>query len=304
MGDKENLHSAAYFGETRDYWWNADFLELLAHRWRLAEARSVLDVGCGAGHWGRTLGRFVAEDAHIVGVDREAGWVEAAQRAATERGIDHIFEYRQGIAESLPFPDNTFDLVTCQTVLIHVADPEAVVREMMRVTKPRGRIAVAEPNNVSGMLLLDSAGFAAPPERVLGLVRFLFLCERGKAAVGEGHNSIGEMIPGIFAAAGLQNVSVFMNDKTSTVLPPYETPEEKAIIAEIAEHDRVDRWVWDRSETRRFFLAGGGREDEFDDLWEMMRAQRREALKAIAARTYSTAGGALCYCASGLKPGD
>ena len=50
-------HSAEYFGDTRDYWWNADFLELMGKRLSLDRARDVLDVGCGVGHWGRLPAR-------------------------------------------------------------------------------------------------------------------------------------------------------------------------------------------------------------------------------------------------------
>src|SRR5687767_11206229 len=48
-------HSAETFIESRDLWWNADFLDLCRKRWNLAKVRTVLDVGCGVGHWGRTL---------------------------------------------------------------------------------------------------------------------------------------------------------------------------------------------------------------------------------------------------------
>jgi cyclopropane fatty-acyl-phospholipid synthase-like methyltransferase len=43
-------HSAEYFGETRDYWWNLDFLELMGRRLSLDRVQDVLDVGCGIGH--------------------------------------------------------------------------------------------------------------------------------------------------------------------------------------------------------------------------------------------------------------
>jgi trans-aconitate methyltransferase len=48
-------HSAEWFGEQRDFWWNRDFLDLMAARWRLHEASSLADIGCGIGHWSRLL---------------------------------------------------------------------------------------------------------------------------------------------------------------------------------------------------------------------------------------------------------
>ncbi|MGA1192723.1 MAG: hypothetical protein ACO3XO_10635, partial [Bdellovibrionota bacterium] len=47
-----NLHSAEYFGRQRSFWWNSDFLSLMATRWNLRNANKILDVGCGVGHWG------------------------------------------------------------------------------------------------------------------------------------------------------------------------------------------------------------------------------------------------------------
>ena len=46
-------HSAAHFGEQRDFWWHRDFLDLMALRWKLADASSIADIGCGLGHWSR-----------------------------------------------------------------------------------------------------------------------------------------------------------------------------------------------------------------------------------------------------------
>src|SRR4029079_4372233 len=89
-------------GDWRDTWWNADFLELMARRWRLSEARRVLDVGCGAEHWGRQLPPYLPPDATITGVDREAAFVEKANAKAGELGIAHRASYRPAAIESLP----------------------------------------------------------------------------------------------------------------------------------------------------------------------------------------------------------
>src|SRR5450432_2646394 len=165
-------HSAEYFGDTRDHWWNLDFLQLMAKRWSLENARDVLDVGCGVGHWGMLLASVMPDNVRVTGIDREPRWVKDATARALASGVAERFSYRVGEAERLPFPDNSFDLTTCQTLLIHLSDPAAAVAEMLRVTKPGGLVAVAEPNNLTASLLLDSISNQASIEEIVELVRF------------------------------------------------------------------------------------------------------------------------------------
>jgi SAM-dependent methyltransferase len=294
-------HSAEYFGDTRDHWWNRDYLELVARRWQLGGVRDVLDVGCGVGHWGRTLAQVLPAEARITGVDPDPYWVETARGRAAERADAARFEYQVGVAERLPFADVSFDLVTCQTVLIHVADPAAALAEMVRVTRPGGRVAVAEPNNVAGALL-DAGVLQEPPEHTLALVRLQLLCERGKHALGEGHNSVGELVPALMAARGLVDVEVSINDKANVVLPPYESAEQRAFVEELRELAGRDFWIWSRADTQRYFLAGGGQGHEFEGLWATAMAAARRAAEAAEGGTYVHAGGTVGYLVTGTKP--
>src|SRR5882672_9058101 len=131
-------HSAEYFGESRDYWWSDDFLALSLRRWSVAPLRKVLDVGCGIGHWGRAWARVMPPEVEFTGIDREPRWVEQARARSGRAGIGARCKYEVGVAEKLPFPDHSFDFVTCQTLLIHVGDVRAVLAEMARVTRPGG----------------------------------------------------------------------------------------------------------------------------------------------------------------------
>ena len=79
-------HSAAYFDEQRDFWWNLDFLGLVAARLDLARVRSVLDVGAGPGHWGRTLLAVLSPQATVVGVERDPRRVTQAREHAARLG--------------------------------------------------------------------------------------------------------------------------------------------------------------------------------------------------------------------------
>lgn len=300
MGDER--HSAAYFGDSRDHWWNPDFLALMAKRWDLAEAKTVLDVGCGVGHWGRTLAPFLPLDASIVGIDREPDWVEEATRRASRVGGSRTFRYLEGLAERIPFPDATFDLVTCQTVLMHVADPSAAIQEMLRVLRPGGRIAVAEPNNAIGGVVRTSESANASIDRRMALARFQVVCEEGKRSLGEGDNSLGDLVPGLFARAGLVDLSVYLNDRARPLLPPYASLAERAAIAEMDRFAEREFWIWSKADTARYFAAGGGTEAEFEALWSMAIEARRAEVTAIREQRLDDGGAGLVYLVSGRKP--
>jgi ubiquinone/menaquinone biosynthesis C-methylase UbiE len=201
-----NSHSAEHFGDTRDYWWNLDFLELMGKRLSLDRVQNVLDVGCGVGHWGQLLAKVIAPSARVQGIDRDPLWVEKAAARAAARGLADRFDYRVAVAEKLPFADASFDLVTCQTVLIHMPDPGRVVDEMIRVARPGGLILAAEPNNVTGALMLDSVSFHDPVDEILVHVRLKLICERGRlrsarAAIQSGISSRASSPNEAFAAS-------------------------------------------------------------------------------------------------------
>src|SRR5262249_43017371 len=127
------------------------------------------------------------------------------------------------------------------------------------------------------------------------------ICERGKAALGEGNNSVGDLIPGLFAGRGLSDISVYLNDRTNAFLPPYGSPEQRAALEESADFKDRDFWIWSREDTQRYFRAGGGRADEFDALWSVAIGGSDKFDEAIAARTYASAGGSVSYLIAGRK---
>jgi ubiquinone/menaquinone biosynthesis C-methylase UbiE len=298
----KSFHSAEYFGDTRDHWWNQDFLELMAQRWKLSGVRDVLDVGCGVGHWGRLLERVLPKEARVIGIDRDPFWIEKATGRAGAAGLTERFQYQVAVAEELPFKDGTFDLVTCQTVLIHARDPGATLAEMIRVVKPGGLVVVAEPNNAASSLILDTATFNAPVDDIVAMVRFQLVCERGKAALNEGNNSAGELMPALFAERGLADIQVYLNDKASPLFPPYTSQHARALIDEMVDFADRDFWCWSREDTRRYFLAGGGSEEELNKCWSAALAGSKRAAESIKQGTYAAAGGALCYLVSGRRP--
>ncbi len=286
-------HSEDYFGSERDFWWNDDFLALIARRCQLDGVRRVLDVGCGVGHWTRALAPHLPDAAVIDGIDREAEWVTRAQAAADSAGLSQRAHFTRGAAEAIPFADGTFDLVTCQTVLIHVADCAAVLREMRRVLAPDGRLLLAEPNNLAASLVATSS--SGTLDQRLSLTRFQALCERGKSLLGEGDNSVGDLLPGLAAQCGFVDVRVWISDRASELVPPYADAAQRAIVREARDFTARDLWIWNRSDTHRYFLAGGGDDAEFDPLWQLAILSSANTARDVAAGTHHTAGGNLTY---------
>lgn len=117
-----------------------------SQRWRTVEnsaafltaelhaGRTVLDVGCGPGTITVDIARHVTPGT-VVGVDPTESVLTQGRRHAEDAGVDNV-EFQAGDANQLDFPDDTFDIVHAHQVLLHLTDPVAALREMLRVAKP------------------------------------------------------------------------------------------------------------------------------------------------------------------------
>ncbi|MEV5411612.1 methyltransferase domain-containing protein [Thermopolyspora sp. NPDC052614] len=127
---------------------------LRSHRWRTAEnsaayllpylaaGMSVLDVGCGPGTITADLAARVAPG-KVTAVEVAADALEAARAEADSRGQDNI-EFTVADVHALDFPDDVFDVVHAHQVVQHLGDPVQALREMRRVCRPGGIIAVRD----------------------------------------------------------------------------------------------------------------------------------------------------------------
>jgi ubiquinone/menaquinone biosynthesis C-methylase UbiE len=107
----------------------------------IVQGQSVLDIAGGAGEPSLTIARKVAPNGSVMCTDAIAKMVEAAQAEAQQQGLTNI-EFRQCPAESLPFSDNSFDITVCRLGAMFFSDPPAAFREMLRVTKSGGTLAL------------------------------------------------------------------------------------------------------------------------------------------------------------------
>ena len=295
------IELVGFRGTWRDLFWNHDFLDLMARRLELFAVRDALDVGCGAGHWGRALWTHTPPETRWVGVDPEEAFLSLARESANGRA-----EYRVATAESLPFPDASFDLVTCQLVLIHVKDAAAALREMIRVLRPGGVLLAAEPDNRAGNIALLNGEPRPCDEDYLAILELLLVGERGKQALGEGDQSIGGRLPGLFASSGLSEVMAYTNDRCINLHPPYARNDEKVWLDQELAWSAEDASVLcgSRETNWRFFEAGGGNEKRFDECWAAVRRWMTAVREGIETHTYASARGFVMYLVSGRTRSD
>ena len=107
----------------------------------ISEAQSVLDVAGGPGEPSLTIAEIVGPTGSVMCTDAVKVMVTAAQSVAHHRGFKNL-RFRQCTADSLPFPDNSFDTVVCRLGAMFFSDPFAALREMLRVVRSKGAVSL------------------------------------------------------------------------------------------------------------------------------------------------------------------
>jgi ubiquinone/menaquinone biosynthesis C-methylase UbiE len=128
----------------------------VAHALRLVNRRErgrALDIGSGPGQIVVKLARSLTRW-KFVAVDRSSHMVAeaVANLAAAGPELAGRVEFQIADANALPYPDATFDLVTCNSVLHHMAEPERLLAEIARLVKPRGAVLLRDlrrPNRLA-----------------------------------------------------------------------------------------------------------------------------------------------------------
>jgi SAM-dependent methyltransferase len=123
---------------------------------RIRPGERVLAVACGSGVLAREVASRAGASGSVFGLDPNPGMLAVAER------LSPAIEWRQGTAESLPFADESFDAVVCQFGLMFFTDRRQALREMLRVSRSKGRLAIAvwdsldhTPAYASAVALLD-----------------------------------------------------------------------------------------------------------------------------------------------------
>lgn len=135
------------------YAYEALFVPALFGQWaakvadaaQLKSGQRVLDVASGTGILAREIASRTGSLGRVVGIDPSPGMNAVARKLAP------ALEWREGAAESLPFPDGSFDAVVSQFGLMFFTDRRQALREMLRVLTPEGRLVIAVWDSLENM---------------------------------------------------------------------------------------------------------------------------------------------------------
>ena len=169
---------------------------------RLEPGMKALDIGCGIGTDAFDLAERVGPGGHVTGVDFSESLIAEAKRRAARRNQSVTFEI--GDAQSMRFPDNTFDVVRTERMLMHVPDAERALSEMSRVLRRGGRMAVVDFD-------WESQFYDSPYKETTRKIALSF-CD------GLRNGWIGRRLPRLFREVGMADVTVSFR----TVLLDYD----------------------------------------------------------------------------------
>jgi len=161
--------------------------KLLVEMTGINKQDTVLDVACGPGLLTSSLAPCVRQ---ITGIDLVPAMIEQAKKLQSQKKLSNM-TWKVGDVLPLPYSDNSFSIVVTRYSFHHFLDPQAVMKEMLRVVKPHGKVAVVDvftnskaqsdaydeleklrdPSHVHALFLaefremISKAGFAHPQER-------------------------------------------------------------------------------------------------------------------------------------------
>ncbi|MCK6521348.1 methyltransferase domain-containing protein [Myxococcota bacterium] len=237
---------AAYLDTLRGLDAIAEYKRRSIERLRLKPGQRVLDLGCGTGDDTALLAAAVGPAGGALGVDFSGAMVDESRRRWLNKGLPLSFEV--GDVHKLDLPNDHFDGVRADRVFQHLAQPTDALAELVRVTRPGGRVVVSDPD--WGTYILD-----APPTPAV--LKYHDLAQR------QAKNPwIGRQLYGMFRALGLVELEVTVSVTTFTDLNVLErlgnldagfiTAVQTGQLTE-AEVGAVKRVLRERQDAGRFF---------------------------------------------------
>ncbi|MBI2152346.1 MAG: methyltransferase domain-containing protein [Candidatus Rokubacteria bacterium] len=195
----------------------------------------VLEVGSGSGVVCRDVAALVGDSGEVIGVDPSRVFVREARRLARPHGLGSRVRFEVGNGLRLRFRDGTFDATLAVTVLLHVPDADQLLREMIRVTRPGGIVAVQDQD--FGTLALDHPDPALTQRLFDGVAKKIYADPWS-----------GRTLPRKLRSLGLESVRLLTDVYQDTAFEPWSRTfllrrAENAVKWRILSERQAERWL-------------------------------------------------------------
>lgn len=224
----------------------AEWPDRVAAAAHVQPGHSVLDVGCGTGILARTAAAHAGRTGAVVGIDVNDGMLAVAQRKAP------YIDWKQGQAESLPFENSRFDVVVSQFALMFFDDRRTALREMMRVLRPGGRLAVAVWSSLD-----DTPGYAA----MVSLLQRLFGDQAANALRAPYALGDKQELHSLFRDAGIADAGIATHPGTArfpSIRSWVYTDIKGWVLADAFDDDKLSVLVAEAEQELQRFVNGDG----------------------------------------------
>jgi ubiquinone/menaquinone biosynthesis C-methylase UbiE len=285
--------------EQRKFLWTPEQRESIAAWIGFEAGWSMLDLGCGYGYLGWTYAPYMSPGGRVVCVDREAPLLDEARLQAEEKADGCAFDFTCGDAYAVPLADESVDVAFCQTLLMHLKEPERCLAEMVRVVRPGGVVVCNEPDNAPGKH--DYVSTYEPTfEELMEEERALWRSHFGRKARREGDWAVGPRVPAMMHRLGLVDIEGRQNERVTLLVPPYDTPVQQHVKRMYVENfERREEW---KEEFREDYLAGGGSREDFESFWERWGRRGSDMIAALERGDFIMASAGNFYVFKGRKP--
>ena len=193
--------------------------------------------------------------------------------------------------------------MTCQTVLIHVPDVRVALRDECACCVRAGGSSRRSPTTAPVRPSSEARGTRGRCMNASSCSVFNQSARRERSRSARATTARASRSPGLCAALGLVNLSVSLSDRAQALVPPYATRAQQAVRDEALAHAAdPDHCMWGRTDTERYYRAGGGDSAEFEKHWNRGRNALSVDAAALRAGTYHCAGGAIQYVIAARRP--
>ena len=218
-----------YLKLTRSLYLNVDYLQFLVEKvWKITKKVDVVDFGCGYGYLGLVLMPLLPEGSTYTGVDISEELINKGREIFKTVPFNHKFIVSS--ANGVPEKDDTFDIAICNSVLMHIPEPDTVITEMKRITKNDGMVISCESNwnAVNALMYID--GIKKSKITDLGFLQILFERVHEKTKTD---GNIGMKMPVIMARNNIKNIQARISDAVRIILADEKNEEQDSIYASL-----------------------------------------------------------------------